>query len=250
MGKITSPLDFIFKPLRLGVANCRDSMVPTLFVKFFTTGLRGGLRRIVPSVLSVLLMPFLALLISLLTKLFIMKPILSRVRGKVASLVLVVLGLPFKVKKVTCKKLVRVLYSMNVRRAMAPVVMDVFARANMSCVGPVKSTTVTKRLKTKLTVIVVRGGGRGETGVVPTLVPTLFKVSRPIVCNLAFPELGPFFVKYLKNTMNNKFTTVINLYTGKAKTSVVPNVLLCLRKKVVRCVVMLLLSMKITFTNA
>lgn len=246
---LTDPIQFIFGPFHLNITGYQSSVIPALFMGFFSAKLEKKLHEIIPDIVDMLLVPFLTLLISLMIGLFAVGPVLSGIEKSLTDFILMMLKLPFGIGGIAYGGLIQILCSVGMHHTVTPIIVSLFTETGVDYINPMGSAAIAGQLGAGLAIVMLQKERKKRANMIPALIPALFGISEPVMYGLTFPRIKPFFMGCLGGAVGGGFAAIVNLCAKGTGASMFPGMLLYLQGGMLQYLIVLALSIGVGFAG-
>lgn len=246
---VADALSFQFGPLAINVTGYQSSVIPALFLGWFSATLEKKLHKVIPDIVDMLFVPFLTLAISLLLGLFIVGPALSIVETAMTDLLMSLLTLPFGIGGIAYGGLIQILCSVGMHHSVTPLIAVLYTEVGVDYINPMGSAAIAGQLGAGLAIVLMQRDKIKRADMIPALIPALFGISEPVMYGITFPRIKPFFMGCLGGAVGGGFAAIVGLAAQGTGTSMVPGMLLYLQNGMVQYIIVLLLSIGVGFAG-
>lgn len=223
-----APLIFDLGFIDLKVTGYQSSVIPAIFLGFFSATLEKKLHDIVPDILDMLLVPFLTLFISLIFGLFLVCPTLGFIEKSLTDLILYLLKLPYGIGGLFYAGGIQILCAVGMHHTVTPIIVSIFIETGIDYINPLGSAAIAGQLGAGLAVVMSMKNKNDKLKMVPALIPALFGISETVMYGITFPRIKPFFMGCIGAGIGGIFAGSIGLAAKGTGASMLPGALLYL----------------------
>lgn len=236
-------------PIALNITGYQSSVIPALAMGIIAARLEKALHKVIPDIVDLLLVPFLTLLISLLSGLLIVGPALSVVERVLTDVILKLLQLPLGIGGIAYGGLIQILCSVGMHHTVTPIIVSLFTEAGVDYINPMGSAAIAGQLGAGIAIVMMQQNKRKRIDMIPALIPALFGISEPVMYGLTFPLIKPFLMGCLGGAVGGGFAALVGLCAKGTGASMVPGMLLYLRGGMIQYIITLLLAIGVGFAG-
>lgn len=229
------------------ITGYQSSVIPALFLGWFCAFIENKLRKIVPDLFDMLLVPFLTLLISLLAGLFIVGPILLTVEQTLTSIILSLLKLPFGIGGAVYGGCIQLLCSVGMHHTVTPIIVAMFTETGVDYINPMGSAAIAGQLGAGLAILMLNKDKKTRAKMLPALIPALFGISEPVMYGITFPRIKPFLFGCIGGAVGGALASIFNIGAKGTGASMVPGMLLYLNSGLLQYIIVLIVSIAVAF---
>lgn len=244
---IVDPLTISLGGFDLNITGYQSSVIPAIFLGWFAAFLEKKLRKVIPDILDMLLVPFLTLLISLLVGLFVVGPVLSGIEKGLTDVILSMLTLPFGIGGIVYGGGIQLLCSIGMHHTVTPVIVSIFAETGVDYINPMGSAAIAGQLGAGLAIVMLQKNKIQRAKMVPALIPALFGISEPVMYGLTFPRIKPFLMGCLGGAAGGAFAAIVGLAAQGTGASMLPGILLYLNGGLLKYLLVLVISVGVAY---
>lgn len=208
------------------VTGYQSSVIPALFLGWFTATLEKKLNKIIPDLLNLLLVPFLTLATALIFGLFVVGPILLAVEQGLTDIILSMLQLPFGIGGIIYGGGIQFLAAIGMHHTVTPVIVSMYATTGMDFINPMGTAAIAGQLGAGLALVMLLKTKHEKAKAVPMLVPALFGISEPVMYGLTLPRIKPFIFGCIGGAVGGGLAAILGLYAQGTGASMLPGMLL------------------------
>lgn len=223
-----SPLLFDLGFINLKVTGYQSSVIPAIFLGFFTATLEKKLHKVIPDILDMLLVPFLTLFISLIFGLFLVCPTLGYIEQTLTDIILYLLKLPYGIGGLFYAGGIQILCAVGMHHTVTPIIVSIFIETGIDYINPLGSAAIAGQLGAGLAVVMSMKNRNERLKMIPALVPALFGISETVMYGITFPRIKPFFMGCIGAGIAGIFAGWIGLAAKGTGASMLPGALLYL----------------------
>ena len=229
------------------ITGYQSSVIPALFLGWFCAFIENKLRKIVPDILDMLIVPFVTLLTSLLLGLFIVGPILLSFEQLLTNLILSLLNLPFGIGGAAYGGGIQLLCSVGMHHTVTPMIISMFTETGVDYINPMGSAAIAGQLGAGLAIVMLNKDKKTRAKMVPALIPALFGISEPVMYGITFPRIKPFLFGCIGGAAGGALSSILNLGPKGTGASMVPGMLLYLNGGMLQYILVLAVSIGVAF---
>ncbi len=244
---VVEPLTVSLGGFDLNITGYQSSVIPAIFLGWFAAFLEKKLRKVIPDILDMLLVPFLTLLVSLIFGLFVVGPVLGVVEHTLTDLVLAMLTLPYGLGGIAYGGGIQLLCSVGMHHTVTPMIVSLYTETGLDYINPMGSAAIAGQLGAGLAIVMMQKDKLRRAKMVPALIPALFGISEPVMYGLTFPRIKPFLFGCLGGAAGGAFAGIVGLAAKGTGASMVPGMLLYLNGGIMQYVLVLIISIGVAF---
>lgn len=244
---VVDPLTISLGGFDLNITGYQSSVIPAIFLGWFAAFLEKKLRKFIPDILDMLLVPFLTLLISLLFGLFFVGPVLMGIEKTLTNLVLMMLTLPYGLGGIAYGGGIQLLCSVGMHHTVTPMIVSLYTETGLDYINPMGSAAIAGQLGAGLAIVMMQKDKLRRVKMIPALIPALFGISEPVMYGLTFPRVKPFLFGCLGGAAGGAFAGIVGLAAHGTGASMLPGMLLYLNGGFIQYVLVLVISIGVAF---
>ncbi|SEO03168.1 PTS system sucrose-specific IIB component, Glc family (TC 4.A.1.2.12)/PTS system sucrose-specific IIC component, Glc family (TC 4.A.1.2.12) [Amphibacillus marinus] len=241
------PLMLSLFGIPLPVVGFQGSVLPAIVVSIATAKIEQRLRKIVPDFLDLIVTPFLTLLISVVTGLIVIGPIMHVVEGQILSGFEWLMSVPFGIGGAIVGGLQQVVVITGLHHALRALEIDLLASTGANAFNALSSGAIAAQAGAALAVVLKTKNLKKRSLYLTSTFPAFFGITEPAIFGVNLRLVKPFMFGCVGGAAAGLFSSLVGLQANGLAITMIPGMLLYLDGQLLQYMIALLIGLVTAF---
>lgn len=225
-GGDASPMVFNFFGLDLNIIGYQGSVLPGIAAGWILSKTEAKLRTVVPSVMDLIVTPFVSVLVSISVILFLVGPVLHFVEQGATHLVLMLLELPFGIGYMIFAGVQQLITITGLHHAFSVIEIQLISETGGNVLQPLYTATMAGQLGAAIGVVTLLKDRKKRSNALSASFSTLFGITEPILFGVNLPYFKAFVMGMLGGAAGGLVVYILGLAPNGMGITFIPGMLL------------------------
>lgn len=217
-----------FMGFEIAVTGLQSSILPAVFMGWFAALVERTSRKYIPEVLDLILTPFITLLVSLITGLVFVGPILLGMEKLITEAVLYFLQIPYGIGGLIYGGAIQFMAVTGMHHTIVPITIAMVTDTGFDYINPLGTAAIAGQFGAAMAVMSMQTDKVKRTGMFGAALPALFGITEPAMFAITLPRVKPFLYGCIGGALGGCLGAIAGIGSAGTGATMLPGVLLYL----------------------
>ncbi len=234
--------------LSIPVTGYQGSVLPALVIAILAAKTEKRLRKIVPDTLDLIITPFLTLLISIVSGLLIIGPLMHVIEAFILDSFKVLLTFPLGIGGAIIGALQQVIVITGVHHIFKALEIELLAKTGANAFNALVSGAIAAQAGAALAVVLKTKDKKKKSLYMSATIPAFLGITEPAIFGINLRLIKPFVFGCIGGGIAGIFSSIVGLKATGMAITVIPGMLLYLNGQLLTYFIALLIGLGVAFT--
>ena len=231
----------------LKVTAMQSSILPAVFMGWFSATLENNLRKVVPDVLDLIITPFLTLLISMVLGLVFVGPVLLGIEDIVTDVIVHFLKMPYGIGGLLYGGLIQFLAVTGMHHTIVPITVKMVAETGYDITNPLGTAAIAGQAGAALAIALAQTNKVKKSNMISSIIPAFFGITEPVMFAINLPKGKPFLFGCLGGAVGGALASILDIAAAGTGSTMLPGMLLYMGGGLPQYILVMIVSMGTAF---
>lgn len=221
-----SPMGISIFGISLNIIGYQGSVLPGIFAGWLLSKLEKALRKVVPSIMDLIITPFVSMLVTISVVLLVVGPLLHQVELGATSLVLTMINLPLGIGYALYGAFQQVIVITGMHHALSVIEIQLLAETGVNVLQPLGTASMAGQFGAAIGVALLMKNKVKRANALSAATSTLFGITEPLLFGVTLQYGKAFLCGMVGGAVGGILTFLMNVAPAGMGITFIPGTLL------------------------
>ncbi|HZJ86891.1 MAG TPA: PTS transporter subunit EIIC [Erysipelothrix sp.] len=211
--------------LSLKVIGYQGSVLPGIFAGWLISTLEKKLRKVIPSLIDLIITPFFTILISIFVVLLIIGPVLHNLELGATNLLLLLTKIPFGIGHMIFGAIQQVIVITGMHHAIGVIEIQLLSTVGSNVIQPLTTASMAGQFGAAIGVMALLKNKKKKANTLSAAIPTLFGITEPLLFGVNLPRVKAFVAGMIGGAVGGLVTFILSVAPNGMGVTFIPGLL-------------------------
>lgn len=212
--------------LSISVVGYQGSVLPGIFAGWILSVVERNCRKVVPSIMDLIITPFVSILVSISVVLFIIGPILHGVEQFATQGVLTLTQLPLGIGQIIYAGIQQVIVITGMHHALSVIEIQLISDTGVNILQPLGTASMAGQFGAAIAMATLLKNKKQKSNAYSASASTLFGITEPLLFGITLPNPKAFIMGMIGGAVGGLVTYLLNVAPAGMGITFIPGFLL------------------------
>lgn len=221
-----NPLVISIFGLSINIVGYQGSVLPGIFAGWLIAYVERNVRKVVPSMMDLIITPFTSILVSITVILFVVGPILHGVENFSTQGVLALTQMPFGIGHIIYAAFQQIIVITGLHHALSMIEIQLITETGVNILQPLGTASMAGQFGAAIAVATLIRNNKQRSNAVSASISTLFGITEPLLFGVTLPNPKAFVMGMIGGAVGGVVTFLLNVAPAGMGITFIPGLLL------------------------
>ncbi len=211
--------------LSVKVVGYQGSVLPGIFAGWLISTLEKQLRKVVPSLIDLIITPFFTILISIFVVLLVIGPVLHSLEIGATNLLLLLTKMPLGIGHMIFGAIQQVIVITGMHHAISVIEIQLLSTVGTNVIQPLTTASMAGQFGAAIGVMTLIKNKKKKANTLSAAIPTLFGITEPLLFGVNLPRMKAFVAGMIGGAAGGFVTYILSVAPNGMGVTFVPGLL-------------------------
>lgn len=208
------------------IVGYQGSVLPGIFAGWLVAKVERSIRRIVPSMMDLIVTPFVSILVSISVVLFLVGPLLHSVEQAATHGVLLLTQAPFGIGQIIYAAIQQVIVITGMHHALSVIEIQLITETGVNILQPLGTASMAGQFGAAIAIATLLKNKKQKSNAISASASTLFGITEPLLFGVTLPHPKAFAMGMIGGAVGGLVTYLLGVAPAGMGITFIPGLLL------------------------
>ena len=220
------PMKLSLLGFNINIVGYQGSVLPGIFAGWLLSSVERNLRKVVPTMMDLIVTPFISILVSISVVLLVVGPILHSVEQFATNGVLILTTIPFGIGHIIYAAIQQIIVLTGMHHALSVIEIQLINETGVNILQPLGTASMAGQFGAAIAVATMLKTKKQRSNAYSASASTLFGITEPLLFGVTLPHIKAFAMGMIGGAVGGFVTYILNVAPAGMGITFIPGFLL------------------------